>query len=380
MARLSKIDQAFAKLKPDFELLDKLHKKEQKEYIRTRLKAIRWLWEGKSRPEIVAKLDIDRSSLLNWIKVLIAEGIEQGLKILTQGKKVKKSGKLSFEQQESLLYTLENEKPSDYGYEQNIFTGQILVEVVKKKWQIELTDQTIYNILHRQDFSYQRGHRDYDDADPLAQEAYALELKTALKNKADDEKFVFFDEFSVTNRPTTFYGWARVNTKFKVPSNEKKKRERLNGLLSVDAQSGQEYIKLIPKAKTEDLVDYFYGLALDTRQEGYHQLTVVLDNNSTHKDKMRYNLWLQVKAHPELQDFRLKFINTPSYSPDFNLAEYIIHQLRLKLLHHLPANVTLADIETKIVAFFKTKQLQTPQQITNTINRILNLGGLKCGI
>ena len=32
MARLSKIDQAFTKLKPDFELLDKLHKKEQKEY------------------------------------------------------------------------------------------------------------------------------------------------------------------------------------------------------------------------------------------------------------------------------------------------------------------------------------------------------------
>lgn len=154
----------------------------------------------------------------------------------------------------------------------------------------------------------------------------------------------------------------------------------MNGLLSVDAQSGQEYIKLTPKAKTDDLVAYFYGLALDTRQEGYHRLTVVLDNNSTHKDKMHYNLWLQVKAHPELQDFRLKFINTPSYSPDFNLAEYIIHQLRLKLLHHLPANVTLADIETKIVAFFKTKQLQTPQQITNTINRILNLGGLKCGI
>ena len=142
---------------------------------------------------------------------------------MTQSKKVKKSGKLSFEQQERLLYTLENEKPSDYGYEQNIFTGQILVEVVKKKWQIELTDQSIYNILHRQGFSYQRGHRDYDNADPLAQKAYALELKTALENKADDEKLVFFDEFSVTNRPTTFYGWAQVNTKFKVPSNEKKK-------------------------------------------------------------------------------------------------------------------------------------------------------------
>ncbi len=81
-----------------------------------------------------------------------------------------------------------------------------------------------------------------------------------------------------------------------------------------------------------------------------------------------------------MQDFGLKFINTPSYSPDFNVAEYIIHQLRLTLLHHLPADVTLADVETKIINFFKDNQLQTPQQIANTINHILKLGGLECGI
>lgn len=149
--------------------------------------------------------------------------------------------------------------------------------------------------------------------------------------------------------------------------------------MAVDAQSGQEYIKLTAKAKTDDVVDYLFGLALDTHQAGYQQLTVVLDNNSTHKDKMRYTLWLQLRATPELQDFRLKFINTPAYSPDFNLAEYIIHQLRLTLLHHLPATVTLTDIDTKIVAFFKDKQLQTPQQITNTLNHIFKLGGLVCG-
>jgi transposase len=380
MARPSKIDRAFAQLRPNFKLLKQLFKKQQKEYIRQRLKAIKWLWQGQSRSEVVEKLGIDRTSLLNWLHVLLEYGVEAGLKLLAQTKKVQKSGKLKAEQQADLIDILEHQKPSDYGYEQNIFTGKILVEVVEKKWQVKLSDQSIYNLLDRHGFSYQRGHRDYDNADPLQQRAYGLELQTALQKQGADERIVFFDEFSLSNRPTTFYGWARVNTKFKVPSNEKKKRERLNGLLAVDAQTGQEYLKLTPQAKSEDLVDYFCDLAMDTHQAGYHQLTIVIDNNSTHKDKMRYQLWLKAKSQPELQAFRFKFINTPSYSPDFNLAEYLIHQLRLALLHHLPAEVTLAEIEAKIVNFFKSNQLQTPQQISNTINHILKLAGVECGI
>jgi transposase len=380
MARPSEIDKAFAELKPDFRLIKRLYKKQQKAYIRTRLKAIKLLWQRKSRQQVVEKLDIDRTSLLNWLHILLEQGVEAGLKLLAQPKKVEKSGKLTAEQQTSLIDILENKKPSDYGYHQNIFTGKILVELVEKEYQLSLSDQTIYNLLERHGFSYQRGHRDYVNADPLQQQAYGLTLKEALQSRTDQERIVFFDEFSVTNRPTTFYGWARVNTRFKAPSNEKKKRERLNGLLAVDAQTGQEYIQLTPSAKAEDLVDYFCDLALETHRDGFKQLTVIMDNNSTHKDKMRYALWLKTKSQPELPDFQLKFINTPGYSPDFNLAEYLIHQLRLSLLHHLPAEVTLTDIQDKIINFFKDNHLQTAQQIANTLNHILKLAGVECGI
>ncbi len=197
MARPSEIDRAFAQLKPNWKLINRLIKKEQKDYIRQRLKAIRWLWQGKSRLEVVDKLDIDRTSLLNWLKIMLKHGVEPGLRRLAQPKKVKKVGKLAVEQQESLIEILEHKKPTDYGYEQNIFTGKILVEVVQQQWQVSLSDQTIYNLLHRHGFSYQRGHRDYDNADPLLQRAYVLELKMALDNHTPDEKTVFFDEFSV---------------------------------------------------------------------------------------------------------------------------------------------------------------------------------------
>jgi len=48
------------------------------------------------------------------------------------------------------------------------------------------------------------------------------------------------------------------------------------------------------------------------------------------------------------QKLTVEFIHTPAYSPDFNLAEYEIHLLRLEKLHHLLSNVTIAEIEKKL--------------------------------
>ncbi len=67
------------------------------------------------------------------------------------------------------------------------------------------------------------------------------------------------------------------------------------------------------------------------------------------------------------------FIHTPTYSPNFNLVEYIIHLLRLKLLHHLPLGVNIQQVQEKIENYFKFNQLQTPEQIQNIIQHICTL-------
>ena len=52
MSKPYELERAFSKLEPDVELLSELYAREQKEYIRRRLKAIRLLWEGKTRAEV----------------------------------------------------------------------------------------------------------------------------------------------------------------------------------------------------------------------------------------------------------------------------------------------------------------------------------------
>ena len=91
---------------------------------------------------------------------------------------------------------------------------------------------------------------------------------------------------------------------------------------------------------------------------------------------MRALLSTMMRSNPELNDFNVKFMYTPRYSPDFNLAEYLIHQLRLQVLHHQPSNLSLNDMIQTIMNYLSTHKLQSEDQIKNTINHILKLGGI----
>jgi transposase len=177
----------------------------------------------------------------------------------------------------------------------------------------------------------------------------------------------------VTNRPNTYYGWAEKNTKPQVPSDESKKREKLNGLLAVDAISGEEFINLVPTAKTEDIALYLGELCRECINQKICHLTIILDNNSTHKQKLRRYLSAELFSSGIDEQITVEFIHIPPYSPDFNLVEYIIHLLRLRLLHHLPVGMTIEQVKMRILTFFETQQLQSPLQIANTIQHIYNL-------
>ena len=61
-------------------------------------------------------------------------------------------------------------------------------------------------------------------------------------SQAANERIVFFDEFAVYDRPSLFYSWAERNTRPQVKSDERKKRNKLNGMLCVDAVSGEEFL------------------------------------------------------------------------------------------------------------------------------------------
>jgi transposase len=127
------------------------------------------------------------------------------------------------------------------------------------------------------------------------------------------------------------------------------------------------------RAKTEDISSYFVEFCQDCLQQGVKKLSIILDNNTTHKKKMKNLLKTQLTDLGIKEDIEVEFIYTPPYSPNFNLVEYLIHQLRLQLLHHQPVGITIELLREKLEQYFQVNQLQTPQQIQNTIAHICSL-------
>lgn len=360
-------------IKLNLETWQKLYYKHQQDYIRRRLLAIKYIYDGKSRLEVCGILNCRYTTLSNWIDKYL-EGGFQGLVA-----PIRHSGspqKLSQEQKQELKEIVLDKSPQDFGINRNLWTGKVLIEIILKLWGVKLKKSRVYEILHELKLSHQRAHRDYENADPEKQKEFSDELGKKLENIEEKEKVVFFDEFTVSNRPTIFYAWAAVNTRPGVPSDEKRARKRINGFMSVDAVTGQEYVIFSETSKTADVASYFALLCDDVIKEGYGKLTIILDNNSTHKKKMKDELEKLLVSLKISDKIAVYFMHTPAYSPNFNLVEYLIHQLRLKLLHHLSSDTTLEQIESMLKTWFKSNHLQTPQQIKNILNRILKLGKL----
>jgi hypothetical protein len=183
---------------------------------------------------------------------------------------------------------------------------------------------------------------------------------------------VFFDEFAVYDRPSLFYGWAERNTRPEVKSDERT-RHKLNGLLCVDALSGEEFFRLSPGSKTEDVSEYLAELCLDCVELGYTKLCIILDNNPTHKQKMQTQLAVHLQQMGLAEAITVECLYVPSYSPKLNLVEYVIHLLRLRFLHHLPVGTTLSQIEQQLEQFLASNQFLSAQQVQKTLNFIFSL-------
>jgi len=173
----------FKALSANIELCKKLIATHQKEYIRKRLRFILLLWYGKTETLACKEVNLCRETANKWLHVMVDNGVEEGLKKLCEQKVLKRPFKLSDEQSQEVILIIETQSPKDYGFDKNIFTGEVIAEIIMKKFKIEVSIDLVYDLLHRYGFSYHRAHRDYIEANKSKQSAYQETLKKNWKTK-----------------------------------------------------------------------------------------------------------------------------------------------------------------------------------------------------
>ena len=170
--------ERFHEIELDVEQWQKLYYKHQKEYIRRRLSAIKHLHEGKSRLQVCTIIGCSYNTLNDWIDKYIEGGLS---KLVEAIKHTNVPQQLSQEQRQELKEMILEKSPRDYGIARNIWTGDIIIEVILKRWNITLKRTRVYEILHELGLSYQRGHRDYINGDKAEQREFTVGLKKNWK-------------------------------------------------------------------------------------------------------------------------------------------------------------------------------------------------------
>jgi transposase len=195
----------------------KYYHQHQVSYIRTRLNCIKHFSEGHEFAEVAKHLGIGVQAVRNAINKYITGGYDLVVAPVVRPQPSRMTAEQMAKFREVILTT----HPSEHGFSANIWTGKIMIAYLEQTYNV-VYKSGIYDVLYKLKLSHQRAHSDYSNADPEAQAAFIADFEAALYAEPSTTAFVFADEFSVCEKPTSYYGWAQRNTRPQVSTNEKK--------------------------------------------------------------------------------------------------------------------------------------------------------------
>jgi transposase len=192
----------------------------QASYIRTKLTCIALYHQGKEFDAIAKQLSVHAQSVRKYVNLYISGGFD----VLCRPDVRPQSSLLTAEQMAAFKAVLLSQKPCEVGLVGNIWTGNVMCAYLKQTYGV-VYKSGIYDLLERLGLSHQKAHADYGNAKVSEQTSFLEDLKTTLLQADETTAVLKFDEFSVCEKPTAFYGWAEKNTRPCVVTDEKKEGE-----------------------------------------------------------------------------------------------------------------------------------------------------------
>lgn len=152
------------------EELRSLLRKDEKFQQAVRLYACYQVSLGKKPQELESIYETSFKSICNWVHRLNEGGVEALIDKVKPGR----NNRLSFEEQQAIKSVLLNKQPDDYGFNSATWTGPLLIEWIKREYNITYKKAQIYNILKKLGLTFQKGKGIYPEAADRAEKEGAL--------------------------------------------------------------------------------------------------------------------------------------------------------------------------------------------------------------
>lgn len=285
-----------------------------------------------------------RENQVSKIWMRYQKGGAQALKPKTSGRKSGERKLLSKDQEREIRNIIIDNTPDQLKMSYMLWTRQAISELLKQKYNIELSLRCVTNYLKAWGFTCQRPTKRAYSQDNMRVDRFMKEEypEIAKRAKAENAEIYWGDETGISNQENFQRGFA-PRGKTPVIKHESK-QERVN-MLSAITNRGKARFMLFDDSMTQQkLIDFMKRMIKDVRQKVY----LILDNLRVHHGKL-VQKWLA-----ENKD-RIEVFFLPPYSPELNPDEYLNHALK-RSVHSGINPQTKKDILHKTHSFMRKLQ------------------------
>jgi transposase len=206
---------------------------------------------------------------------------------------------------------------STFGYETDFWTVRRLHQVIRERYNADVSADTIWRRLREARLTYQKPERQYFQLDERKREEWIRDVLPEIRQTVEKYRAILYfeDEANVSLTPFLGKTWA--------PRGETPKA-RVTGTrggvaaMSAITQRGHLLFTLHQKRIASDEVIHFLGQMLEHHKRRH--LVVAMDKAPPHTSK---KTWAYINSQPRLHVFHL-----PSYSPDWNPDEKVWNHLK----------------------------------------------------
>ena len=316
--------------------------------------AVRAIEEKHYSPKLVSELlGIDRTSIYDWLR----NYRHQGEQALDTGKAPGGDWVITSDIDQWLKDTILNSTPADHGYDTVLWTLNIIVDLLKEKFNLWVSDSTVAIHLHRLDLSCQHPCYRAFGQDPVKVDRYLNKEFPEIQRLAKELKadIVFEDESSVRINTRSGRTWGLVGSPPRVRVSDDRSGYHM---LSMVSAAGELIYRVERRTINSAVYIDFLKMALANRP---HPLIVIADHASYHDSKV-------VRKFAEANRDKIRLFFLPAHSPEMNPDEQVWNEIKHRGVEKKPIK-NKSDLEyrlyggleklkknvEKVCSFFKLK-------------------------
>lgn len=305
--------------------------------------AVRAVEEYHYSPELIAAIfGISRSCIYDWLREYREEGEDALDTRKAPGSLPVMTSDIDYWLKETILYST----PQDHGYGTLLWTLDILVDVLKKRFDLCVSDSTVALHLHQMNLScqkpcYQAQGQDPEKVAHFLKDKFKRIQKLAQNIGAD---IAFEDESGIGIMTRSGRTWGKVGSPPSVVVSDE--RGGYN-VLSIVTAKGELFYDIEEKSINGERYVQFLQKVLQDRTR---PMIVIADNSPFHRSKEVRKF---VRAHR--QKIRVFFL--PTHSPELNPDEQVWNEIKHRQLGKQPIK-SKPDLKRRISSALNILQQQ----------------------